>query len=126
MIRNIGKSAIVASSSNNGINGPSVQRPLGDDAPHLISCLWDITLLIKRGLVKPLGRPGPNGDKFFATVTLSKLRQDEQWLSRATQAVNTHLTETYWQIGHDIVEFEQGGKTRADYGTGLLASLSRD
>jgi predicted nuclease of restriction endonuclease-like (RecB) superfamily len=45
---------------------------------------------------------------------------------RATQAVNTHITETYWQIGHDIVEFEQGGRTRADYGTGLLASLSRD
>jgi predicted nuclease of restriction endonuclease-like (RecB) superfamily len=46
--------------------------------------------------------------------------------TRATQAVNAHITETYWQIGRDIVEFEQGGKTRADYGTGLLASLSRD
>ncbi len=45
---------------------------------------------------------------------------------RAHQAVNTHLTETYWQIGRDIVEFEQGGAARADYGTGLLASLSRD
>ena len=46
--------------------------------------------------------------------------------ARATLAVNTHITETYWQIGRDIVEFEQGGKTRADYGTGLLASLSLD
>lgn len=46
--------------------------------------------------------------------------------TRATQAVNAHITQTYWQIGHDIVEFEQGGKVRADYGTGLLASLSRD
>jgi len=46
--------------------------------------------------------------------------------TQATQAVNAHITETYWQIGRDIVEFEQGGKTRADYGTGLLASLSRD
>jgi predicted nuclease of restriction endonuclease-like (RecB) superfamily len=45
---------------------------------------------------------------------------------RAHQAVNTIITETYWQIGHDIVEFEQGGKTRADYGKALLASLSRD
>ena len=45
---------------------------------------------------------------------------------RAHQAVNVHITETYWQIGHDIVEFEQGGKTRADYGTALLASLSLD
>ncbi|MGD0090510.1 MAG: PDDEXK nuclease domain-containing protein, partial [Planctomycetota bacterium] len=31
-----------------------------------------------------------------------------------------------WQIGHDIVEFEQGGKVRADYGAALLTSLSRD
>jgi predicted nuclease of restriction endonuclease-like (RecB) superfamily len=45
---------------------------------------------------------------------------------RAHQAVNAQLTATYWQIGHDIVEFEQGGKVRADYGKALLTSLSRD
>jgi predicted nuclease of restriction endonuclease-like (RecB) superfamily len=45
---------------------------------------------------------------------------------RALQAVNSQLLETYWQIGHDIVEFEQGGKVRADYGTALLHTLSRD
>ena len=45
---------------------------------------------------------------------------------RAHRAVNAQLTETYWQIGHDIVEFEQGGKVRAEYGTALLATLSRD
>ena len=45
---------------------------------------------------------------------------------RACQAVNAQLTETYWQIGHDIVEFEQGGKNRAEYGKALLTTLSRD
>ena len=45
---------------------------------------------------------------------------------RAHQAVNFVMTETYWRIGHDIVEFEQGGKARADYGKGLLATLGRD
>jgi predicted nuclease of restriction endonuclease-like (RecB) superfamily len=45
---------------------------------------------------------------------------------RAVQAVNAHLTETYWQIGHDIIEFEQGGKAKAEYGKGLLTNLSRD
>ncbi|MEI7774209.1 MAG: DUF1016 N-terminal domain-containing protein, partial [Verrucomicrobiota bacterium] len=45
---------------------------------------------------------------------------------RATQAVNVHLTETYWQIGHDIVEFEQGGKARAEYGKNLIKNLSRN
>ena len=45
---------------------------------------------------------------------------------RAHQVVNACMTETYWQIGHDIVEFEQGGKARANYGRFLLSSLSRD
>lgn len=46
--------------------------------------------------------------------------------ARAAQAVNVHITETYWQIGHDIVEFEQEGKARAIYGKGLLERLGRD
>jgi predicted nuclease of restriction endonuclease-like (RecB) superfamily len=44
----------------------------------------------------------------------------------AVQAVNVQLIETYWQVGRHIVEFEQGGKTRADYGKGLLDNLARD
>ena len=36
------------------------------------------------------------------------------------------MTETYWKIGHDIVEYEQGGKAKAGYGKALLAKLSRD
>lgn len=31
---------------------------------------------------------------------------------RAIQAVNVQITETYWQLGRHIVEFEQGGKIR--------------
>jgi predicted nuclease of restriction endonuclease-like (RecB) superfamily len=46
--------------------------------------------------------------------------------ARAHQAVNTCMTETYWQIGHDIVEYEQDGKARAVYGKALLTNLSRD
>jgi predicted nuclease of restriction endonuclease-like (RecB) superfamily len=44
----------------------------------------------------------------------------------AYQSVNTQMTETYWNIGRDIVEYEQDGRARADYGKGLLARLSRD
>ena len=45
---------------------------------------------------------------------------------RAIQAVNIQITETYWQLGRHIVEFEQGGKIRADYGKALIASLAND
>jgi hypothetical protein len=52
-----------------------------------------ITLLIKAGLIKPLGRPKPNSDKYFAAVKLSALRQDETWLSRATQYICQHWND---------------------------------
>ncbi len=45
---------------------------------------------------------------------------------RVAQAVNRELIETYWRIGRYIVEFEQQGKIRADYGKALLKQLSRD
>ena len=52
-----------------------------------------ITLLIKAGLLKPLGRPKPNSDKYFAAVKLAELRQDETWLSRATQFISQHWND---------------------------------
>jgi hypothetical protein len=45
---------------------------------------------------------------------------------QAAQAVNTVLVQTYWQIGKYIVEFEQKGNERAEYGTELLDRLSKD
>lgn len=34
--------------------------------------------------------------------------------------------QTYWLIGKHIVEFEQGGKEKADYGSQLLDQLAKD
>ncbi|MEQ1589049.1 MAG: PDDEXK nuclease domain-containing protein [Gallionella sp.] len=44
----------------------------------------------------------------------------------AMQTVNAQLIETYWQVGRHIVEFEQGGKLRADYGKSLINNLATD
>ncbi len=44
----------------------------------------------------------------------------------AARATNAIMTTTYWEIGRRIVEFEQGGKERACYGTALLERLSHD
>lgn len=49
-----------------------------------------------------------------------------QGRQHAVQAVNSHLIETYWQIGQYIVEFEQAGEARAIYGKALLEALARD
>ncbi len=45
---------------------------------------------------------------------------------RSVLAVNTHLIETYWKIGEYIVEYEQGGSGKAEYGKQLLERLSKD
>ncbi|EQB90471.1 hypothetical protein C874_15845 [Elizabethkingia anophelis 502] len=39
---------------------------------------------------------------------------------QATQSVNTILVQTYWLVGKHIVEFEQGGKEKAEYGSFLF------
>lgn len=44
--------------------------------------------------------------------------------NRARQAVDTVMVHTYWEIGRIIVEEEQHGEKRADYGAYLLDSLS--
>lgn len=49
-----------------------------------------------------------------------------QGQKKAVVAVNSYHLETYWQIGQYIVEFEQGGDTKAQYGKGLLQNLSID
>jgi len=43
-----------------------------------------------------------------------------------TRSVNAIMTATYWEIGRRIVEFEQGGKERAQYGKDLLNRLSAE
>ena len=43
---------------------------------------------------------------------------------RAWQAVNTTMVEAYWEVGRIIVEEEQAGKGRADYGRRVLDELS--
>lgn len=50
----------------------------------------------------------------------------EQGRSRAAAAVNTAVVATYWEIGRQIVEYEQGGSAKAEYGSALLKKLSRD
>ena len=50
----------------------------------------------------------------------------EQGRTQALSAVNRQLLETYWQVGRHIVEFEQGGRERAEYGKALLDTLSND
>jgi hypothetical protein len=44
----------------------------------------------------------------------------------AARSVNALMTATYWEIGRRIVEAEQKGKRRADYGEVLIKRLADD
>ena len=45
--------------------------------------------------------------------------------SQIKQTVNSQMVQAYWHIGQIIVEHEQQGRDRADYGKGLLKALSK-
>jgi len=49
----------------------------------------------------------------------------EQARGKARSAVNAAMVEAYWQIGRRIVEEEQHGQHKAEYGARLLENLSR-
>lgn len=63
-----------------------------------------------------------NIDNSFYTEISELLKQAR---STAYKAVNTLMVQTYWQIGRRIVEQEQKGQSRADYGDYLITNLSR-
>lgn len=50
----------------------------------------------------------------------------EQGRTKVAQTTNTILVQTYWLIGRHIVEFEQNGKEKSEYGSDLLNRLSKD
>ncbi len=74
---------------------------------------------------------GKNSELVIAEKEYQDLvdRIDNLWSearNRAAHAVNKELLDSNWQTGQYIVEFEQKGKIRAEYGKQLLIKLSRD
>jgi hypothetical protein len=49
-----------------------------------------------------------------------------QGRQKAIKSVNTILLHTYWNVGKYIVEYEQQGKQKAEYGKELLTRLAQD
>ncbi len=50
----------------------------------------------------------------------------EQARRSSARSVNAIMTGTYWEVGRRIVEQEQRGKRRAQYGKALLHRLAQD
>ena len=65
--------------------------------------------------------PDSYGDIHSAIVHLL-----EEARHAAARSVNALMSASYWEIGRRIVEAEQGGQERAEYGKALLKRLSTD
>jgi predicted nuclease of restriction endonuclease-like (RecB) superfamily len=75
----------------------------------------------KGSLVK---RQGGLADYSTALSEIVELLEDARRL--ASRSVNTIMTAAYWEIGRRVVEIEQKGKGKADYGEQVIDRLSRD
>ena len=72
--------------------------------------------------VKPRGAASSkaNEEALFARV----VGIVEGMRGRVTRSVNTAMVHAYWLIGHEIVEVEQQGATRAGYGDEVIERLA--
>ncbi len=46
--------------------------------------------------------------------------------TKVFREINKTQVLAYWEIGREIIEFEQKGRTRAEYGEELIQKLSKD
>ena len=65
--------------------------------------------------------PSASEKRFFTDIS----RILNEGRSKVHVTVNSTMVETYWNIGKRIVEQEQQGRERANYGDQLLVNLSR-
>lgn len=70
--------------------------------------------------------PKPSAQTGYTAVHADIVALLEAARRAAARSVNALMTASYWEIGRRIVEFEQGGKDRAEYGQALLKRLSAD
>ncbi|MEY5048140.1 MAG: hypothetical protein RLZZ175_1499 [Bacteroidota bacterium] len=62
----------------------------------------------------------------FEKLVLRIQETNDFLLKNAVKAVNTHLTLRNWLTGFYIVEFEQNGSDRAEYGAKLLENIAKN
>ena len=64
--------------------------------------------------------------KKYQTMLLGIKELIQQAQYGSARAVNAIMTATYWEIGRRIIEVEQKGQKRANYGERLISKLAKD
>ena len=74
--------------------------------------------MIKGEIIKTKNKYNKLIEKISELVNKSK--------TELAKTINTKIVYTYWAIGKHIVEYEQKGRERADYGSELMKTLSSE
>jgi hypothetical protein len=76
--------------------------------------------------MKSGSRVFPVRSRDYDTMLDRVVRLVDETRRASARSVNALMTATYWLIGRHIVEFEQQGKQRAEYGEELLQRVAQD
>src|SRR5262249_55103458 len=106
---------------------PSDARDVLYQRPGPCLATWQLT-----GTLPPMGKKRTESVPLPAVIDGSSyddvLEGISELLDRArraaARAVNPVLAATSWEVGRRVVEFEQRGRARAEYGEGLVKRLS--
>jgi len=77
-------------------------------------------------MTKSLTKPKSSSDLHYDSILGDISNVINEARRSAARSVNCVMTAAYWLIGRRVVEYEQGGKVRAEYGEALLERLSAD
>jgi predicted nuclease of restriction endonuclease-like (RecB) superfamily len=74
----------------------------------------------------PMKENAPVTERSYTGLLTAVVELLEEARRASARSVNKIMTATYWEIGRRIVEQEQHGRKRADYGEALIERLSSD
>jgi hypothetical protein len=81
----------------------------------------DIPILIRAGLLKPLGRPPASSVKYFASIEIEELKRDAKWLAKATDALRHH-----WKVKNERTAQNRSRSGHSPGGNGQPAHAAND
>ncbi len=67
-----------------------------------------------------------NGDADYKLLLQSVGEALQRGRNAFVAAANSTMVHSYWEIGQYIIEYEQKGHAKAEYGSDVLNRLSRD
>lgn len=81
---------------------------------------------MKKRISKTITKKTATADTSYSAVLSDAVALLDAARRASARVVNSLMTATYWEIGRRIVEHEQGGKERAEYGKEIIRRLSKD